>query len=93
MNQQTSIHFPVHINSLDAYYNQVVPTLPDREKKVLDAIKLFGQCTGKDLEGYFNKAYHKFSGRITELKKKKLIKEVGRKKIGDSSFSIYEINK
>ncbi len=88
MNQQTQIQF----TSLDAWYNQIVPTLPEREGKVFDAIKRLGQCTGRDLELLFNKAYHTFSGRITALKAKGLIKIVGRKKIGESSFSVYSIN-
>ncbi len=88
------LHIPIHSHSLEAWYDQILPTINERQRNVLEAIKKLGNATMRDIALYMNVPMHTISGRITELKSPKmnLIKKVGRVKIGDSSFSVYNIN-
>lgn len=89
---QINMAFPVHVNSLDAWYNQILPNLNEKQKIVLEAIKQLGRTNLYELERYLNRSKNTFSGRISELKKKGLIKQVSRVKIGESTYSVYELN-
>lgn len=93
MNQQAEINFNVHANSLAAYKEKVLPTLSGRKLEVFNAIKsLGGECTGWDLINYLQKPYHKFSGRLSELKEADLIEDTGiNKVINGSTYSILKI--
>lgn len=92
MSNQAEIYFPVHANSLSAWYEQVVPTLPERRRLVFEAIKTLGKATLQDVSLALNRPLNALSGRLTELKRAGLIKEVGKKQIGESKFSVYEVN-
>lgn len=93
MNAQTQIDFNIHSNSLCAYRDKILPTLSGRKLEVFNAIKsLGGECTGWDLINYLQRPYHKFSGRLTQLKKAGIIEDTGvNKVINGSTYSILKI--
>jgi Mn-dependent DtxR family transcriptional regulator len=87
---KAQISFPVHDNSLHAYYNDVLPTLSERQKEVLRAIRHLGSATCSEVATFLKTFPHTISGRFSELSKKSLIKEVGNKVINNRPHAIWE---
>lgn len=93
---QTQINFEkpkrrMHSNSIDAYHNEVKPTLKGRKLVVYEAIKKMPKCTSKDVAKYLGVELNTISGRFTDLFDLGLIKESGSIKIGRSTCSQWEI--
>lgn len=89
---QTSMNFKknIHPNSLEAYKEDILPELTNREQEVYDAIKELKKTTCRDVAIHLHTFPHAISGRFTGLKKKGYIKEVGTKKINGRSHALVE---
>lgn len=93
---QTQLNFDkpkrrIHANSIDAYHNEVKPTLKGRKLVVYEAIKKMPKCTSKDVAKYLGVELNTISGRFTELFDLGFIKEVGKIKIGKTNCAQWEI--
>lgn len=66
--------------SMAAYFGKVKPNLTDREGEVLEVIDLNYPTTLEQVARIMHVPEHTISGRFTGLKKKGLIKAVGRSK-------------
>jgi len=81
MIQQTSLEAYAELNDSGR--------LNEDQWKVLLYIERYGPITSRDLELKLGKPVHCFSGRITELKAKGLIRSAGRVKIEGSSMNAW----
>lgn len=78
-------------NSLTVYYNDILPNLPKKQKRVAEAIELLNQATCYQVARFLNVFPHQISGRFSELKKKGIIKIVGTKMQDNRPHAIYSI--
>lgn len=93
---QTELNFDkpkrrMHANSLDAYHNEVKPTLKGRKLIVYEAIKKMPKCTMKDVATYLNVPLNTISGRFSQLRDTGFIKEVGSIKISKTTCTQWEV--
>ncbi len=54
-------------NSINIYYNKVLPNIKGKHTRVMGAIDKLGEATVYEVAEYLNTAVHNISGRITEL--------------------------
>lgn len=87
---QAEINFNVHDNSLFAY-NDILPNLSERQKEVINALRYLGKATCSEVATFLKTFPHTISGRFTELRKKNLVKEIGRKIINNRPHAIWEV--
>ncbi len=91
MNRQTQIDFTVHPNSLFAYENDILPTLSERQREVVNALRYLGPSTCSEVATHLKTFPHALSGRFTELRKKELIVEIGNKIINNRPHAIWTL--
>lgn len=89
---QTQIDFTIHPNSLYVYQKNILPTLSERQKEVLNALRYKGPSTCSEIATYLKTFPHTLSGRFTELRKRNLIKELGNRIINNRPHAIWTIN-
>lgn len=82
----------MHINSLFAYHNDVEPELSERQKEVLTSLRYRGPSTCSEIATFLKTFPHAISGRFSELRKKNLVKEIGRKIINNRPHAIWTLN-
>lgn len=80
-------------NSLDNWFNEIKPTLTEREAIVLNEIKLRGKGSCRNIAERLDVFPHTISGRFTKLKEKNLIRSCGHELIGNRRHEIFELNK
>lgn len=83
---------PMHKNSLDNWYNQVLPTLTEWELAVLTEIKQNGKGSCRAIAERMNVFPHTISGRFTKLKEKNAIKSCGNEIINDRKHEVFDLN-
>lgn len=66
----------VHTNSL-IIYRDILESLPERRKSVLEALIKLGKATDKQIAKFLKWPQHHISPRRGELQKSNLIKEAG----------------
>jgi chromosome segregation and condensation protein ScpB len=64
-------------------------TLDGDELRVLRLIEQHGPITGRELEPLMGKPVHCFSGRITKLQERGLVRSAGRVKVDGSSMNAW----
>jgi len=78
--------------SLEAYHAmRDTGELDGDELRVLRLIEDHGPITSRELEGWMGKPVHCFSGRITKLQERGLVRSSGRVKIDGSSMNAWAI--
>lgn len=90
-------------NSVATYEEKVKPFLKESQQVVYNVLLKYDRLTSyevlevinisREKEGLEKIHLHQISGRFSEIRDMKLIKEVGRRKIKDSTFTIYEVIK
>lgn len=79
----------MHKNSLEAWENEVKPTLTQREQDVLDELKKLVLATCEETANSMGRYPNQISGRFTALKEKGAIKEMATKLVRGRQHSIY----
>ena len=97
--QQAQIDFSVNVNSLHVYRENVLPTLSNRQREVLEVIEVLGKATCQEVCEYLTKQKgflvtpNQISGRVGELKKLNKIEFVEKKYCNGRPHDVFKIVK
>lgn len=89
--QSQQQQFDFNANSLNNWRNIIHPELGERQNECLNVIRYLGRATNAQVAAFLNVFPNVTSGRIGELERKKLIRQVGTIKIGRSTHAIMEV--